>query len=108
VARGEKWLLSQWDRAASGRVKARPPRLSAWDAMVAATMSVWFICHSLLERSDSHRILVLNGERLIAEPGQSVFATTDHLGLFADPSNRNAILGAASVVASLQGSSAGL
>lgn len=62
-----------------------------------------FIGHFLLERSDSRCIPVLNGERLIAEPGQSVFATTDHLGLLADPSNPNAILGAASVVASRQG-----
>ena len=50
-----------------------------------------FICHSLLERPDSHRILVLNGERLISQPGESVFVAADHLGLLPDQSGRNSI-----------------
>jgi predicted O-linked N-acetylglucosamine transferase (SPINDLY family) len=50
-----------------------------------------FICRSLLERPDSHRILILNGERLISQPGESVLAAADHLGLLADRSNRYAV-----------------
>jgi hypothetical protein len=78
---------------------ARVPFLSEIAAAVLrdgeCAAAMWlanaFICHSLLERPDSHRILVLDGERLVSQPGESVFAVADHLGLLPDQSSRNAI-----------------
>jgi hypothetical protein len=63
------------------------------DGPCAAAMwlSNAFICRSLLERPDSHRILVLDGEGLISQPRESVFAAADHLGLFDDRANLNAV-----------------
>jgi hypothetical protein len=63
------------------------------DGQCAAAMWLLnaFICRSLLERPDSHRILVLNGERLISRPVESVLAAADHLGLLADQSNHYAV-----------------
>ena len=50
-----------------------------------------YLCRSLLERPNSHHVLVLSGDRLISQPGEGVFAAADHLGLLPDESSRNAI-----------------
>jgi protein O-GlcNAc transferase len=65
--------------------------LSDGPCAAAMWLSNAFICRSLLERPDSHRILVLNGESLISQPRESVFAAADHLGLVDDRANLDAV-----------------
>lgn len=43
-----------------------------------------FLCRALLERPDSQRIILLDGECLISQPRQHILAAADHLGLIAD------------------------
>jgi hypothetical protein len=52
-----------------------------------------FLCRSLLERPDSHRVRVLNGENLISQPKETVCAAADFLGLLDDDANRAAVDG---------------
>ena len=65
------------------------------DGQRAATMWLLntFLCSSLLERPDSHRVRVLNGENLILQPKQTVLAAADFLGLLDDDANRVAVDG---------------
>src|SRR3954452_12199550 len=63
------------------------------DGQCAAAMWLMnaFLCRALLERPDSDRVLVLNGENLISQPGENVFAAADYLGLTGDKSGRDAL-----------------
>lgn len=65
------------------------------DGQRAATMWLLnsFLCRSLLERPDSHRVRVLNGESLISQPKEPVIAAADFLGLLDDDTNRAAVDG---------------
>ncbi len=68
---------------------------SLTDGQCAAAMWLLnsFLCRSLLERPDSHRIRVLNGENLISQPKETVLAAADFLGLLDDDANRAAVDG---------------
>ena len=50
-----------------------------------------FLCSSLLARPDSHRVLVLNGEKLISDPNECVLSVTDFLNLINDDTDRTAL-----------------
>jgi hypothetical protein len=65
------------------------------DGQRAATMWLLnsFLCRSLLERPDSHRVRVLNGENLISQPKETVLAAADFLGLLDDDANSAAVDG---------------
>ena len=95
--RRRRWLREQMQRMSG--VMAEVPCLSAAAANHLTDgqrgAAIWllnsFFCRTLLARPDSHRVLVLNGEDLIARPGQTVLAAANFLGLADDEANRKAL-----------------
>jgi len=65
------------------------------DGQRAATMWLLnsFLCGSLLERPDSKRVRVLNGENLISQPEETAAGAADFLGLLDDEANLVAVDG---------------
>jgi hypothetical protein len=63
------------------------------DGQCAAAMWLLhsFLCGSLLTRPDSHRVLALNGEGVISDPKQTVWAAADFLGLAGGKANHAAL-----------------
>jgi hypothetical protein len=97
VAHRRQWLREHMQQLS--RQMTQVPFLSAivatdlTDGQCAAAMWLLnsFLCSTLLARLDSHRILVLNGERLISNPKECVFSAADFLNLINDDADRAAL-----------------